>query len=51
MDVGGSYNFKMGFSLLAALGRNLVDEDETYAYIGLYWIWGRSPASRPVSTP
>jgi hypothetical protein len=51
IDAGGSYNFKMGFSILAAAGHSIAGEPETYAYVGLYWIWGKSPPSRPVSSP
>jgi hypothetical protein len=41
-DFGGYYYFsKPAFQLLFCLGRTVVGQSETYAYLGLYWSWGK----------
>ncbi|MGH6827449.1 MAG: hypothetical protein ACREFW_00900 [Rhizomicrobium sp.] len=41
-DVGGYYYFsKPAFQLLFSLGRSVAGQPETYAYLGLYWTWGK----------
>jgi hypothetical protein len=45
LDVGGYYYFhKPAFQLLFALGHTVVGQSETYAYLGLYWSWGKNAA-------
>jgi hypothetical protein len=42
LDVGGYYKFKdPGFQLLFAYGHTIVGQPENYAYLGLYWTWGK----------
>jgi hypothetical protein len=43
VDLGGFYNFNPGFSLLFAAGQAVAGQSETYAYLSLYWTWGRNP--------
>lgn len=51
-DFGGYYYFrKTAFQLLFALGHTIVGQSETYAYLGLYWIWGRSEQDKAVDGP
>jgi hypothetical protein len=41
-DFGGYYYFrKPAFQLLFALGHTVIGQAETYAYLGLYWTWGK----------
>ena len=41
-DFGGYYYFrKPAFQLLFCVGHTLVGHSETYAYLGLYWTWGK----------
>lgn len=45
MDVGGYYKFRdPGFQLLFAYGHTIAGQSENYAYLGLYWTWGRKSA-------
>ncbi len=45
LDVGGYYKFKdPGFQLLFAYGHTIVGQTENYAYLGLYWTWGKKAA-------
>lgn len=43
LDVGGYYHFKQhpGQQFLFAYGHSVAGQAESYAYIGLYWTWGR----------
>src|ERR1039457_2452832 len=42
VDVGGYYKFRdPGFQLLFAYGHTALGQTENYAYVGLYWTWGR----------
>ena len=45
-DFGGYYYFrKPAFQLLFALGHSIAGQPETYAYLGLYWTWGRKESA------
>lgn len=42
IDVGGYYHFKFpGLQLLFAYGHSVAGQTENYAYLGLYWTWGK----------
>ncbi len=42
VDVGGYYKFRdPGFQFLFAYGHTAFGQTENYAYVGLYWTWGR----------
>jgi hypothetical protein len=42
VDVGGYYKFRdPGFQLLFAYGHTAFGQTENYAYLGLYWTWGK----------
>jgi hypothetical protein len=42
VDFGGYYKFRdPGFQLLFAYGHTLAGQSENYAYLGLYWTWGK----------
>jgi hypothetical protein len=44
-DFGGYYYFlKPAFQLLFCLGHTVAGQSETYAYLGLYWTWGKKEA-------
>ena len=46
LDVGGYYKFRdPGFQLLFAYGHTIAGQSENYAYLGLYWTWGK-PAEK-----
>jgi len=41
-DVGGYYKFRdPGFQLLFCYDHTAIGQAENYAYLGLYWMWGR----------
>ena len=43
VDVGGYYKFRdPGFQLLFCYGHTAVGQKENYAYLGLYWTWGKT---------
>jgi hypothetical protein len=45
VDVGGYYYFRNpGFQLLFAYGHSAAGQTENYAYVGLYWTWGKKSA-------
>lgn len=48
-DFGGFYNFNPGFSLLFAAGHSFAGQSETYAYLGLYWTWGKDKGKNSAS--
>jgi hypothetical protein len=52
VDVGGYYKFRdPGFQLLFAYGHTAFGQTENYAYVGLYWTWGKkSDKSGPSDT-
>jgi len=42
LDVGGYYKFRdPGFQLLYCYGHTAIGQRENYAYLGLYWTWGK----------
>jgi hypothetical protein len=42
LDVGGYYKFRdPEFQLLFCYGHTIAGQNETYAYLGLYWTWGK----------
>jgi Putative MetA-pathway of phenol degradation len=43
LDVGGYYHFKRhpGQQFLFCYGHSIAGQTENYAYIGLYWTWGK----------
>jgi hypothetical protein len=42
LDFGGYYKFRdPGFQLLFAYGHTVAGQSENYAYVGLYWTWGK----------
>jgi hypothetical protein len=42
VDFGGYYKFRdPGFQFLFAYGHSVAGQAENYAYIGLYWTWGK----------
>ena len=42
LDIGGYYKFRdPGFQLLFCYGHTIAGQTENYAYVGLYWTWGR----------
>lgn len=44
VDVGGYYHFKNhpGEQFLFCYGHSVAGQTENYAYVGLYWTWGRN---------
>jgi hypothetical protein len=45
IDIGGYYKFRdPGFQLLFCYGHTAVGQAENYAYLGLYWTWGKKTA-------
>jgi hypothetical protein len=49
VDFGGYYKFRdPGFQLLFCYGHSAVGQTENYAYLGLYWTWGKkADSSKP----
>ena len=48
VDVGGYYKFRNpGFQLLFCYGHTVVGQTENYAYLGLYWTWGKKSGNKP----
>jgi hypothetical protein len=44
VDFGGYYKFRdPGFQLLFCYGHTAIGQTENYAYVGLYWTWGKDP--------
>jgi hypothetical protein len=42
VDLGGYYKFRdPGFQLLFCYGHTAIGQTENYAYLGLYWTWGK----------
>jgi hypothetical protein len=42
LDIGGYYKFRdPDFQLLFAYGHTVAGQSENYAYLGLYWTWGK----------
>ena len=42
-DVGGYYHFKQhpGEQFLFCYGHSVAGQTENYAYVGMYWTWGK----------
>ena len=51
IDLGGVYHFKRNpnHQLLFAYGHSVAGQTENYAYLGMYWTWGRDKAGAPPS--
>jgi hypothetical protein len=48
LDFGGYYKIRdPGFQILFAYGHSIVGQAENYAYVGLYWTWGKMAAEKP----
>jgi hypothetical protein len=48
IDVGGYYKFRdPGFQLLFCYGHSAIGQTENYAYLGLYWTWGKDKPGDP----
>ena len=46
VDIGGYYKFRdPGFQLLFCYGHTAIVQTENYAYLGLYWTWGKKKAA------
>lgn len=43
IDIGGYYHFKNhpGEQFLFSYGHSIAGQTETYAYVGMYWTWGK----------
>jgi hypothetical protein len=42
IDAGGYYHFKNpDHQLLFAYGHSIAGQTENYAYLGMYWTWGK----------
>jgi hypothetical protein len=43
IDVGGYYHFKHheGEQFLFCYGHSVAGQTENYAYVGMYWTWGK----------
>lgn len=48
VDVGGYYHFKHhpGEQFLFCYGHSVAGQTENYAYLGMYWTWGKDSAAR-----
>jgi hypothetical protein len=43
IDLGGYYHFKNpNHQLLFAYGHSIAGQTENYAYLGMYWTWGKN---------
>jgi len=52
IDFGGYYKFRdPGFQLLFSYGHSAVGQTENYAYLGLYWTWGKKADSDKPGDP
>lgn len=48
LDFGGYYKFRdPGFQLLFCYGHSIAGQTENYAYLGLYWTWGKKADDKP----
>ena len=48
LDVGGYYHFKHreGEQFLFCYGHSIAGQTENYAYLGMYWTWGKDKANK-----
>jgi len=52
VDIGGYYKFRdPGFQLLFCYGHTAIGQTENYAYLGLYWTWGKKDGAKPGEPP
>lgn len=52
VDIGGYYHFKNpDHQLLFCYGHNVAGQTENYAYVGLYWTWGKDAAQGGGGSP
>ena len=52
IDFGGYYKFRdPGFQLLFCYGHTAIGQSENYAYLGLYWTWGKDDKPDPGGAP
>lgn len=52
VDFGGYYKFRdPGFQLLFCYGHTAIGQAENYAYLGLYWTWGKDEKPDPAAPP
>jgi hypothetical protein len=52
VDLGGYYKFRdPGFQLLFCYGHTAIGKSENYAYLGLYWTWGKKADSDKPADP
>lgn len=51
IDLGGVYHFKRNpnHQFLFAYGHSVAGQTENYAYVGMYWTWGKDKAGAPSS--
>jgi hypothetical protein len=47
IDVGGYYHFKHNTNeqFLFCYGHSVAGQTENYAYVGMYWTWGKDATS------
>ncbi len=52
IDVGGYYHFKEhpGQQFLFCYGHSVAGQTENYAYVGMYWTWGKDKDDKPESS-
>ena len=52
-DLGGYYHFKHhpGQQLLFCYGHSVAGQTENYAYLGMYWTWGKDAAGKGDTEP
>src|SRR5581483_8103436 len=52
LDVGGYYHFKKhpGEQFLFCYGHSIAGQTENYAYMGMYWTWGKGPEDKDKDT-
>jgi len=48
VDVGGYYHFKHhpGEQFLFCYGHSVAGQTENYAYVGMYWTWGKDSGGK-----
>ena len=53
IDFGGYYHFKHhpGQQFLFCYGHSVAGQTENYAYLGMYWTWGRDDSKKSMSSP
>jgi hypothetical protein len=51
IDAGGYYHFKHhpGEQFLFCYGHSVAGQTENYAYLGMYWTWGKDKDKKTVS--